>query len=119
MSHRPSRIRNARLFLLIAALAHVLGGDLGALLHRYTGPAEPGISMYAPDSDGDRSDAPHHPRDCAICQTLADGTLALPSRGLALRAGFSPTIIPGDEPRQAPRYRAAPPSLPRGPPALS
>lgn len=119
MNRRPNRVRNARLFLLIAALAHVLGGDFGAVLHRYAGPAQAGVTVYAPGSDGDRSQAPAHPRDCAICQTLADGTLALPGRGLALRAGVVLTVVPGETPREAPRYLAAPPSLPRGPPTLS
>lgn len=119
MNHRPTRSRNARLFLLIAALAHVLGGDFGAWLHQAAVRYEAGITVYAPGTQGDRSQAPAHPRDCAICQTLANGTLALPGRGIALRAAIPHTIIPGDAPREAPRYLAAPPSLPRGPPALS
>jgi hypothetical protein len=115
MTHRP----NARLFLLIAALAHVLGGDLGALLHRSAPPAPAGISVFAPGSDGDRAPVPEHPRDCAFCQTLANGTLALPERGLALRAGFVENAVPAAAPGIARRPLAASPSLPRGPPSLS
>lgn len=115
MTHRPS----VRLFLLIAALAHVLGGDLGALLHRAAPPAPAGITVYAPGSDGDSAPAPEHPRDCAFCQTLAIGTLALPERGIALRAGFVDAAIPAAPPSVARRLLASSPSLPRGPPGIS
>jgi hypothetical protein len=115
MTHRP----NARLFLLIAALAHVLGGDLGALLHRAAPPATAGITVYAPGSDGDSVPVPEHPRDCAFCQTLANGTLALPERGIALRAGFIENAVPAAAPSIARPLLAASPSLPRGPPSIS
>ena len=118
MNHRPARTRNARLFLLIAALAHVLGGDLGAWMHRYSGPAA-GVTVSAPPSDGERSAVPDHPLDCAVCRTLANGALALPARGIALRAGIQETLALRGTPRLAPRYLAAPPSLPRGPPTHS
>jgi len=114
MTHRP----NARLFLLIAALAHVLGGNLGALLHRAAPPAPPGITVSAPSQD-DRAPVPEHPRDCAFCQTLANGALALPERGIALRAGFVDAAIPTAPPSVARRLLAASPSLPRGPPSIS
>jgi hypothetical protein len=115
MTHRP----NVRLFLLIAALAHVLGGDLGALLHRAAPPAPAGIAMSAPGSDGDRAPVPEHPRDCAFCETLANGTLALPERGIALRAGFAGAAVPAAPPSMARRPLASSPSLPRGPPGTS
>jgi hypothetical protein len=115
MTHRP----NARLFLLIAALAHVLGGDLGALLHRSAPPAPPGITVYAPGSGDERAPVPEHPRDCAFCQTLANGTLALPERGIALRAGFADAALPAPAPGIARRLLASSPSLPRGPPSIS
>ncbi len=115
MTHRL----NARLFLLIAALAHVLGGDLGALLHRSAPPAQAEITIYAPGSGGDRAPAPEHPRDCAFCQTLANGTLALPERGIALRAGFVDAPTPAAAPSIERRLLAASPSLPRGPPSIS
>lgn len=115
MTHRP----NARLFLLIAALAHVLGGDLGASLHRSAPPAPRGISVFAPGSGDERAPLPEHPRDCAFCQTLANGTLALPERGIALRAGFVENAVPAAAPRIARRLLAASPSLPRGPPSIS
>lgn len=115
MTHR----RNARLFLLAVALAHVLGGDLGALLHRSAPIAPPGITVVAPGSDDDRGPGPEHPRDCAFCQTLANGTLALPARGIALRAGFVDAAIPAPPPGIARPLLAASPSLPRGPPSIS
>ncbi|HEX8210398.1 MAG TPA: hypothetical protein VF584_09420 [Longimicrobium sp.] len=115
MKHRP----NARLFLLIAALAHVLGGDLGALLHRSAPLAPAGITIGALGSEDDRAPVPEHPRDCAFCQTLANGTLALPERGLALRAGFVDAAIPAPPPSIARRLLSASPSLPRGPPSIS
>jgi hypothetical protein len=115
MTHR----RNARLFLMIAALAHVLGGDLGALLHRAAPPAPAGIAVSAPGSGGDRAPVPEHPRDCAFCQTLANGTLALPERGIALRAGFVDAAIPAEPPSIARPVLSASPSLPRGPPSIS
>ncbi len=115
MTHR----RSARLFLMIAALAHVLGGDLGALLHRAAPLAPSQVTIFAPGSDGDQAPAPEHPRDCAFCQTLADRSLALPERGIALRAGFVGAAIPAAAPSIARRPLAASPSLPRGPPSIS
>lgn len=115
MTHR----RNARLFLLFAALAHVLGGDLGALLHRSAPLAPPEITVLAPASGDERAPVSEHPRDCAFCQTLANGTLALPERGIALRAGFAAAAIPAAAPSIARRHLAASPSLPRGPPSIS
>jgi hypothetical protein len=118
MNDRRHAMRNARLFLLIAVLAHGLGGDFGAWFHR-SAPARSGVTVYAPGSAGDPAPAPAHARDCAVCQTLASGARALPERGIALRAGFAFTVIPAAEPRTAPRFLAQPPSLPRGPPAFS
>ncbi|HLL85096.1 MAG TPA: hypothetical protein VK420_20675 [Longimicrobium sp.] len=115
MTHR----RSTRLFLLIAALAHVLGGELGALLHRAPPLAPPEVTVFAPGSGGDQAPAPEHPRDCAFCQTLADGALALPERGIALRAGFADSAIPAAAPGIGRRLLAASPSLPRGPPSIS
>jgi len=115
MKHRSS----ARLFLLIAALAHVLGGDLGALLHRSAPRAPAGIAVFAPGSDDDSAPVPEHPRDCAFCQTLANGTPALPERGIALRAGFAENAAPAAAPSIARPLLAASPSLPRGPPSTS
>lgn len=118
MKDRPHAMRNARLFLLIAVLAHGLGGDFGAWFHR-SAPAQPGVTVYAPGSAGDPAPAPGHARDCAVCETLASGARALPERGIALRAGFASTVIPAAAPRTAPGFLAQPPSLPRGPPSLS
>ncbi len=108
---------SSRFFLLAAALAHLLGSDFGAWVHRYTPAA--GITVYAPGSQSDPSTAPAHERDCAVCQTLADGSLALPGREVTQRPDATERVVHRDSPRTAPRFLAAPPSLPRGPPIHS
>ena len=107
----------SRLFLLVAALAHLLGSDFGAWVHRYTPAA--GITVYAPGSQGDPAPAPAHGRDCAVCQTLADGSLALPGDEVTRRPETTERVVHRASPRTAPRFLAAPPSLPRGPPSHS
>ncbi|HEX8360542.1 MAG TPA: hypothetical protein VF613_10555 [Longimicrobium sp.] len=108
---------SSRFFLLVAALAHLLGSDFGAWVHRYTPAA--GVTVYAPGSQGEPAPAPAHALDCAVCQTLADGSLALPGRGVAVRAETAAPLAIQATPRAAPRFLAAPPSLPRGPPTHS
>ena len=118
MIRRRTGLPNPRFFLLVAALAHLLGSDLGAWVHRYT--PESGITVYAPGSRGDPAPAPaHHARDCAVCQTMANGSLALPGREVAQRAEPATPALHHETPRTAPRFLAAPPSLPRGPPTHS
>ncbi len=108
---------SSRFFLLVAALAHLLGSDLGAWVHRYTPAA--GVTVYAPGSESDPAPAPAHAPDCAVCQTLANGALALPAREITVRAEPAAPVVYRAGPRTAPRFLAAPPTLPRGPPTLS
>lgn len=118
MTRTPRRSGNVRPFLVIAALVHLLGGELGAWLHRNDAPPAH-ATVFAPGSDGDRLPPPGHPRDCAVCQTLGDGAHALPATGMVMRAGVE-RGAPGIGSAWPPaRSRPGAPSLPRGPPAHS
>jgi hypothetical protein len=117
--NRTRPARNVRITLVVAALLHVLGGDFGAWLHAYYAPAAELAVAAAAGGEREKAPAPAHPSDCAVCQTVGDGTPAPPAAGTLFRAPTA-SFAQGAEPdAPAPRWRPATPSLPRGPPHRS
>lgn len=115
--NRIRPVRNVRVTLVVAALLHVLGGDFGAWLHAYYAPTAE--LTVAAEGEREKAPAPAHTSDCAVCQSIGDGTPPLPAAGTLFRAPVASVVPVAAPDAPAPRWRPATPSLPRGPPRFS